>query len=299
MGDLKNDYNHGTEATWSEPLADASLVARGFGQSSLVQALLIEDEHALATYAIGQIFFTPVDIKKKILQARDRPFAAWLYTGLNVEATDLDRDASRRHDRYSAVGFKLGIVGPSALGKQVHTEWHKTFGLTQPGGWDNQIKDEPGYLVTVDRLWRYGFAELGGAGAESPWQFDSIWNTGLSLGNIRTEARIGGELRFGEALDRSWGSRSLTGLRSSSDWVDWSFFLAGETHIIAQDIFLEGNTSKSSHSVEKETNVTEIGAGIRAQLGDWSIGLGNYLRTEEFDGQLEPVTFWTLDIRIL
>lgn len=294
MGDLENDYNHGTEFAWSVPLADATTIVRALGESSAISALSISDSAPTATYRTGQIFYTPSDIETDKLRRGDRPYAAWLYTGVDFESTDLDADPARRNDRHSTVGIKVGTIGPSALGKQIHTEWHDFFGLTHPGGWDHQLKDEPGLLITADRDWRVGFSQLSETG---DWQVDSAVNAGASLGNVRTEARLGGRLRLGQSLDRGWDTHSTNGLQTTTDGLDWELFVAGESHLVGQDIFLDGNTFKSSHSVEKDAFVSEIGLGITAKFAGLSISLGHFLRTEEFELQDGPMTFWTLDIR--
>jgi lipid A 3-O-deacylase len=296
MGDHQSDYNHGTAASWSVPVAEATYVVRTLGESALVDALSIKDGAPMATYRTGQIFYTPVDIQTTKLQRGQRPFAAWLYTGVDFESSELDPDPSRRSDRRSSVGFRIGTVGPSALGKQVHTEWHDFFEMAHPGGWEHQIKDEPGLLLTADRDWRFDFRELSNSGE---WQLDTALNTGASLGNIRTEARLGGRIRLGNSLDRSWSSLSAVGLTLPKSGIDWEFFVNAESHLVAQDIFLDGNTFKSSHSVEKNPLVSEIGIGVTAKLPWFSVTIGHFLRSEEFELQDGPTPIWTLDLRSL
>jgi lipid A 3-O-deacylase len=299
MGDLKKDYNHGTEVSWSKPLASADFVATAMADSGLARALAVEGDLSVVTYHIGQYFYTPEDIATPVLQVEDRPFGAWLSAGIDIETLDLDPVDMDRRDKYSSVGLSLGTVGPSALGEQVHTDWHQAFSLTEPRGWQHQLKDEPTVQARVDRAWRVDFRQVSGPASKRPWQTDADLTCGLSLGNVRTEARVGSRLRLGQNLDRSFGAQSLAGLHRATGAVEWELFAAGETRLVGRDIFLDGNTFKSSHSVNKHPVVADIGAGITARIGGVSISLGHYLRTREFDTQDEPMTIWTLDIRSL
>ena len=299
MGTLKEDYNHGTEVSWSKPLAEADFAAEALANSSLARALAVDGDESVATYHVGQYFYTPIDIQTPVLQLRDRPFGAWLFAGLDIETLELDAVDTSRNDRYSSVGMSVGTVGPSALGERVHTDWHELFGLTTPGGWQHQLKDEPTLQARVDRGWRLDFRHLSGSEAKRPWQSDADVTCGVSLGNVRTEARVGSRLRLGQNLDRSFGAQSTVGLRRASGAVEWEIFAVGEARLVGRDIFLDGNTFKSSHSVDKHPVVADIGAGITARIGGLSITLGHFLRTREFDAQDEPMTLWTLDIRSL
>ena len=299
IGNLQQDYNHITELRWSEPLVGADFLAKGLASTGLAQVLAVDGDEVFATYRIGQHFYTPKDIATPVLQVRDRPFGAWLFAGLDIETLALDPVETSRRDQYSLVGISLGTVGPSALGEQVHSGWHDVFSLTEPGGWQHQLKDEPTIQARVDRAWRLGFQQLSGAEAGRPWQTDADLALGLSLGNVRTEASVGSRLRLGQNLDRAFGTQSLLGLGRATNGVEWALFAAAEARLIGRDIFLDGNTFKSSHSVDKHPAVADIGAGITARIGGVSITLGHYLRTREFESQDEPMTVWTLNIRSL
>ena len=302
MGTLKEDYNHGTEFSWSTPLAEADFMAAGLANSTLARTLAVDGDEPVVTYHVGQYFYTPIDIETPALQVRDRPFGAWLFAGLDIETLKLDSVDTNRSDQYSSVGLSLGTVGPSALGEQVHTDWHKLFGLTTPGGWQHQLRDEPTLQARLDRAWRLDFRQLSGPDEKRPWQSDADVAWGVSLGNVRTEARIGSRLRLGQNLDRSFGAQSTLGLHRADSGlgaIEWELFASGEARLIGRDIFLDGNTFKSSHSVNKHPLVADIGAGITARIGGLSITLGHFLRTREFDAQDDPITLWTLDIRSL
>jgi lipid A 3-O-deacylase len=70
----------------------------------------------------------------------DRPWAAWLYLGGVAQRA--------RDNRLDTVEIDLGLVGPSALGREIQSGWHRLIGSPQPCGWHNQIPNEPAFLVS-------------------------------------------------------------------------------------------------------------------------------------------------------
>jgi lipid A 3-O-deacylase len=60
------------------------------------------------------------------------------------------RRGAAGHGKIDSTRWKStsGLVGPSALGKEVQTGWHKLIGAKQPMGWHNQIPNEPAFLVS-------------------------------------------------------------------------------------------------------------------------------------------------------
>ncbi len=63
MGTLKEDYNHGTEFSWSTPLAEADFMAAGLANSTLARTLAVDGDEPVVTYHVGQYFYTPIDIE--------------------------------------------------------------------------------------------------------------------------------------------------------------------------------------------------------------------------------------------
>ena len=59
---------------------------------------------------------------------------------------------------------------------------------------------------------------------------------------------------------------------------------------------LDGNTFKSSHSVDKRPMVADIGYGVALHRGHWRFALARYHRTREFDGQEDIPVYGTFTI---
>src|SRR3546814_20915952 len=84
--------------------------------------------------SFGQAIYTPTDHTRADLIEDDRPYAAALMASFGYNA--------RNGDRLRTTQLRVGIVGPSAQGKQVQNGWHKIIGTERFEGWDNQLHDE-------------------------------------------------------------------------------------------------------------------------------------------------------------
>jgi hypothetical protein len=62
-------------------------------------------------------------------------------------------------------------------------------------------------------------------------------------------------------------------------------FLTIDGRAVLRDIFLEGNTWRDRHSVNKEYFVADMGAGIGISAGRFKVAYGLVYRTKEFDKQ--------------
>lgn len=73
-------------------------------------------------------------------------------------------------------------------------------------------------------------------------------------------------------------------------------FVAVDARWVLHDITLDGNTFKSSHSVDKRPMVADIGDGVALHRGHWRFALARYHRTREFDGQEDIPVYGTFTI---
>ena len=94
---------------------------------------------------LGQNMYTPKSITTSTPQPFDRPWAAWLYLGGVAQRA--------KDNRLDTVEIDLGLVGPSALGREVQTEWHKPrWPLQIPpsvaGSNSPRADDRKGWIVT-------------------------------------------------------------------------------------------------------------------------------------------------------
>ena len=268
-------------ARWVNRHLDALQPAQGFEQRNMI-----------ATFAQG--IFTPTDFGRRDLIEDDRPYAGALLMGLGYNA--------RNGDYLQTTQLQFGIVGPSALGKQVQNAVHKALGDETFKGWDNQLHDEPVFRIVHERMQRYS----AGHACNGTWGWDAIGHYGGSLGNLATYANAGAELRFGLRLPDDFGS---TPLRPAGENIaptrhdntgDRPFgahmFLTSDVRWVLRDITLDGNTFRDSHSVDKRSFVGEVGYGVALMRGRWKFALARYHRTREFEGQRQTPVFGSFTV---
>ena len=226
---------------------------------------------------IGQNLYTPRDITIAAPQPNDRPWAAWAYIGAVAQSV--------KEDRLHTVEFDLGFVGPPALGRQVQTFWHDIIDAPEPKGWDNQIRGEPGFMLTYMHKRRYG--DSNGV------QF--VPHAGLTIGTIMTLARAGGIVRFGQNMTGFGpdsiepGGAMLKNARRQQDegryqsW-EWFAFAGVDGRLVAHNIFLDGSLFRDGPSIASNSKVYDITAGLSARIDKVRLSVTRIKRSEEFDG---------------
>ncbi len=299
IGTLHENYTHGTELWLSQPIERSPELLHDLADSWFLRLMawpmgLDRDapDRRVLHYRLAQEIYTPVDLEPSFLQVDDLPYAAWLHAGLAVERTRLDPDPERRRDRRATVELDVGIVGPSALGEPIQVGWHDFWELQPANGWDHQLKDEPTLLLVRRHDWRVVHTPVTDGRDLDVLAF-ADWN----LGNLRTGLELGTTLRFGHDLPRDFGLRSPARPGAGAEEGGGThLFLDAGLRCYAQDLLLDGNTWKDSHSVEKEPLVGQVGLGISLPLGPLRLRLARTLRDEEFEGQEGSRGIWTLDL---
>ena len=226
-------------------------------------------------FFLGQNMYTPRRITLSQPQPFDRPWAGWLYVGGVAQSV--------RDHRLQTVELDLGMVGPSALGKQVQTEWHKLVGADIPQGWGNQLHNEPGVLLAYLEKRRYELA----TGVQVVPHF------GVTVGNVMTLARAGGIVRFGQNLSgfgpdtiEPGGAMLQRARLTDRQWRggghEWNVFAGFDARLVGQNIFLDGNTFRNSASVERRVFVYDLKAGLSLRIAPVRLSLTHVQRSPEF-----------------
>ncbi len=246
--------------------------------------------------ALGHEIYTPEDRYRTDLIVDDRPYSAWLYGGMSVHVvTDFkDERGNSKRKNLESIELDIGVVGPSAAGEELQNFVHEVRLIDTFDGWDNQLNDEIGVALHYERKWRLFNPIAFGA-----MEFDAIPNAGASLGNVLTQAHIGGAIRLGKNLPDDFGPPSLiqggtTFDRKPDEPYSAYLFAATQGRAVAHNIFLDGNTFDDSHSVEKETFVGDLSLGVAFLYGRFKISYANAFRTKEFEGQQRISRFGSL-----
>lgn len=234
--------------------------------------------------SFGQKMFTPSDTAATVPDPADRPYAGWLYFGAAF--------FSRTDNVLDAFEIQLGVVGPASLAEETQRLVHELRDIPVPNGWDYQLGNEPGLVLTYERKVRlFALGEPGtGPG------MDLIGHLGAALGNVATYANTGVLLRAGWNLPRDFGP---TVIRPSGANVPPAtahdvvlrrgfglyLFAGADGRAVARDIFLDGSTFEDSPSVDKEPLVGDLSAGLAATTGPLRLTFALVYRSEEFKNQ--------------
>jgi lipid A 3-O-deacylase len=258
------------------------LQPRGFDQQNMV-------------VRIGQQMYTPVDFEATELIENDRPYAGIFLVSLGYNA--------RENDRLRSTTLDVGMLGPSSYAEQSQDFIHDLIGSEKFNGWDNQLRDEVVFRIAHERARR--FPAKGAFGNPDGFGVDAIRHYGLSVGTLATYANVGGEVRFGWKLPDDFGTSPLrpAGENSAPSMrarfqSGWSVhgFVSFDGRLVLRDVTLDGNTWKSSHSVDKEPLVSEAALGMAIRHGRWKFAYARYFRTREFEGQAERPSYGSFTV---
>jgi hypothetical protein len=233
---------------------------------------------------LGQSIFTPRRTDLFQPDPRDRPYAGWLYAGASLLQ-------ETNHWMLENFEIDLGVVGPAALGKVVQNDFHEIIDVNQARGWKNQIQNEPGIMLSYERKWRLPLLGNGQDGV------DIIPQGGATIGNVMTYGEAGALLRIGRGLQADYGPVRVRPALSGTDYANaraegdfgYYFFAGAAGRVVGQNIFLDGNSFRTSRSVDKKPLVADLQAGASMF---WSNGIrldfSVARRTMEFEGQGSP-----------
>ncbi len=212
----------------------------------------------------GQSIFTPKNLSLKPPDPSDRPYAGWIYGGVSM----LEEAPDKRMLENFEIDF--GMVGPGALGEFAQNTFHQFIGAEQAQGWSSQIQQEFGGMASYERFWRLPL--FGG----NSFGVDVVPELGATVGNVFTYGDAGALLRIGRGLQADYGPVRVRPALSGTDYFDpsglendsgWYVFVGTQGRVVGRNIFLDGNTFRTSRSVPKKTLVGDAEAGFSV---NWS-----------------------------
>jgi lipid A 3-O-deacylase len=244
-----------------------------------------------AYYSFGQNLYTPEDIKTPAPDTNDRPYAAFLYGSIGYTTLS--------EDHIDDIEITLGVVGPSAIGKNTQKFVHKIVDSPDPKGWEHQLKDELGVILAFQRSWPTAYEAV-----FSPFYFRVAPHAGVSLGNVYTYAATGVTFQLVPEEHR-WQAppaRVRPAIPGSgyfaipNDEFSWSLFAGFEGRAVARNIFLDGNTFEDSRSVDKKFAVLDANTGFTATYGRSQVAFTLNWRSEEFRTQKDHSLFGSMSL---
>jgi len=238
---------------------------------------------------LGQSLFTPINRFLAPPDPHDRPYAGWLYAGVNL----LQEDDGNSLDH---LAIQIGVVGPDAQGEPVQNDVHFLIHVQPFYGWHYQIHNEPAGDIAYDRLWR---VKLVGD------MVDWIPEAGATVGNSFDYAEIGSLLRIGFNMDMDYGPTRIRPGLSGTDYFDANrstgalggyVFIGAQGRAVARNIFLDGNDfGRATPHIGKVPLVGDLEAGLSLFL-DRGLRLDamSMRRSLEYTGQPHPDVLCTV-----
>ena len=278
-------YTHGTRFMYM--FEDDTI--KEFGWTNVFDKLYLNDifnnafsadkDRSIA-FILAQHMYTPSDIEIEELMPDDRPYAGWLYAGAMFTARD--------NKEMSIFEIDIGTTGPHSLADQTQILMHKWIHSQEPMGWSHQIGNEAGIDLIYEHRLRYRYEDY----------IDFIPHYGINAGNILGYANVGGTLRMGYNIPDDFGIFRMEPGTRLANRSDFSIFLFADTdcRYVARNIFLDGNTFKDSHRVEKNSFVQDLGLGVGVGYGNMEIVYSYNQRSKEFKLQEENNEFGTVVI---
>jgi len=278
------DYTNGLKLTWSTAFSRIEDSGPPAWSRPVYGILPFVDEHdsdLAFSISLGQDIYTPQDTESTEVVIDDRPYAGYTYLAAGFH--------SHRKNRKNTWEIQLGIVGPASQAESVQNFAHDLVDSDRARGWKNQLKNEVTLDFIYESQWRVWSRKL-----YSNFSFDLIPHMGTRIGMARTYVNGGAELRTGWKLPDDFGSCPIragcevtppfpvNGIRNSS----LHLFVSTDGKYVLHDIFLDGNTFRDSHSVDKNPLVGEINWGIIWQISRIKITYSIALRSKQFDTQL-------------
>lgn len=281
-------YTNGFKLTW---LGETDLnKSRRFVQQAARFIPWMDPEHVdwhyKVGFALGHNIYTPKDTDTTALIADDRPYAAWLYGSILLHA--------QLKNQLRLVELSVGVIGPSALGEEIQNAWHDVIHVDHAKGWANQLHDEPGLQLSWERryrAWQWTGPTVPALGV------DLILRHRVTLGNVATHAAGGFVLRTGWRLPEDFGPDLIrpgggnTPLGGGPARFGAYAYASTEVRAIARDLFLDGNTWRASHSVDKRPVVADLNLGVVLHWPRFRLAYTQNYRTKEFYGQLRRDVF--------
>ncbi len=295
------DYTNGVKLTWSTPFQfDTKKLNLPDWSYPIINRLPFVNDSAkyrAVSFSLGQNIYTPNDLERQDLIEEDRPYAGILYVAVGFHSRQ-----GRRKDSWE---FSVGIVGPHSYAEQAQNTVHRWIGSTPVKGWDNQLKDELALEVVCESQWR-----LIESNSSRKFGYDLIPHLGVRLGNVQIYTNGGAEFRVGWNLANDFGTcpiragceiNSACRFDADNPSLGWRkkgihLFFAVDSRLMLRDIFLDGNTFKDSHSVDKENFVADLMAGIGFIFGRFKASYAYVYRTKQFKQQEKEQVFGTLTL---
>ena len=280
---MENDADVDTDFGYTHGASISFLFYRGDTTDSLLNIPFTSSQNTnnFISFAYAQQMFTPYDLDEVKLIEDDRPYAGYSYIEIGLHQT--------AKTYLDSLALQIGVVGPSSGMEDLQSAFHKNIDASDAAGWDYQLKDEFILQLNYMQKWRLDLSKV--------YDLDSVLvpYTGANFGNASIKVSGGALYRIGFNIPKDFGMNSMNEGSFSSlptyskaivnDPSKWSLnlnLLAG-SNLVVRDIFLDGNTFKSSHSVDKNYFNAYGAIGVSCRYKKFSVDYQHSYYTKEYE----------------
>jgi lipid A 3-O-deacylase len=301
FGGTDSNYTNGIKLSWSTPYSannqkDGHLPDWSYPIINRLPFVKNPTAKRAIALSLGQLMFTPDDTRTKELIEDDRPYAGYLYFGAGFNSI-----ISNRKDTWQ---FNVGVVGPASFAQETQDFAHDLIGTLRAQGWDNQLKNEPAIEAVYEAKWRVLSSKT-----HNGFGYDLIPHIGGRLGNAYIYANCGAEFRLGWFIPADFGSCPIRpgcdanpafNFDEAGDFrrfrTSVNLFAVLDNRLVLRDIFLDGNTFRESHSVDKKYFVSDLMTGIAVNYYKCKFSFAYTFRTKEFEEQRDRYVFGSFTV---
>jgi lipid A 3-O-deacylase len=217
---------------------------------------------------VGQLMYTPRNIKLAEAQPFDRPWAGMLYYEQTYAFLSPDQRA------LTTFSGQIGVTGRASLAEPAQKAFHHLLDRPQPQGWDNQIGGSLGVMLSAEK--RRARESLS-FDLPSKVRFNTATYWRVAAGNIQTYAAAGVAVVIGKDLPpvsppppgignkvAGAGERKASTFTSClAPWVQCTSFGSIEGRVVAYNVFLDGRLFSHDPNVQPRTFVYDVVFGTR------------------------------------
>ncbi len=246
--------------------------------------------HTTAGVQVGQLMFTPENLRNPNRITGDRPYAGYLFAGAHLQRAS--NAATTAVPTLDVFQLEIGVVGDASEAEAAQDAVHELFDDVDPQGWDNQVGDEVTVQFYYRKKWRFDLIT-----AESnDWgvQFQAIPAVGGALGSVYRHLEAGAVFRLGWNLPDDFGPARIADVAFNGGLprAGWSISAYGRLtgRLVDHNLFLAGGEfSDNAHGVARQPLVGEgqFGFDLCYHSASWTFALtyGQTFVTAEFDRQ--------------
>lgn len=226
-------------------------------------------EKVIRSYDLNHRIYSPRHLFWEDSAEMDRPYAGQITLAASNEYY-------YRDERYLKLKLEAGWMGPSLRTGDLQYEWHKTFRMQLPLGWQYEINDAP----IMNLYGTYASSLLSGE------DIDLISESNIALGTTFSNVRQEFTIRLGDIkpIQNSTHYNGVLGIENDGPANhEFYFFLSPGIEYVAYNATIEGNLigKESIYTEIREPWVFQMRAGIMASWTKFDFALLYYRRTKE------------------